>query len=146
MEDSESAANQSCPSPNYHLFWIWEYQSQVLLEVRWHSWGAGLWQERWVEVDSSCGWRRKREHLNWRDFLVIAAHQVHHHATLKPVQASLMSDLPSPKNAKVKYSVIDGTLWLSIATNRTHTWTLIAFRTWAVLGIQLIVSRVYDWD
>ena len=34
------------------------------------------------------------------------------------------SDVPLtiPKDAEVKYSVIDGTPGLSIATNRTHTW------------------------
>ena len=41
------------------------------------------------------------------------------------------SDVPLTisKDAKVKYSVIDGTPGLSIATNRTHTWTQVASRT-----------------
>ena len=41
------------------------------------------------------------------------------------------SDVPLsiPNDAKVKYSVIDGTPGLSIATNRIRTWTPIALRT-----------------
>ena len=93
-------------------------------------------EQKWILV---YGRRRKRVRLNEVQF------PAHCHPS-QPSDTEISSsdlDVPLtiPKDAEVKYSVIDGTPGLSIATNRTHTWTPIASRTQA--RTKNLVSRVH---
>ena len=120
--DSEGEANYTCPTPTTDWVWGWKGQSQVLpgcslWEPGWCSWDIGSWRERWAEVDSSIWAIKKRVRLNEVQLQRFPAH-------CRPSQPSdtetSSSDwnvpLTIPMDAEVKYSVIDGTPGLSIAT------------------------------
>ena len=133
--DSEGEANQTYPSPTTDS----ESEGEKVdlkscldhYENRDGVHGVLVHDERgeqkWTPV---YGRRRKRVRLNEVQLQRFPTH-------CRPSQpsdtetSSSDSDVPLtiPKDAEVKYSVIDGTPGLSIATNRTRTWTPIASRT-----------------
>ena len=128
--DSEGAAKQTCPSPTTDS--ESEYEEVNLkscLDVHYEKRDGvhGVLvhdkkgEQKWTPV---CGRRRKRVRLN-----KVQLQRFPTHCRPSPPSATETSssdlDVPLtiPKDAKVKYSVIDGTPGLSIATNRTRNWT-----------------------
>ena len=134
--DSEGEANQTCPSPTTDSVSEGEkVDLKSCLDVHYENregvHGVLVHDERgeqkWTPV---YGRRRKRVRLNEVQLQRFPAH-CRPSQLSDPETSSSDSDVPLtiPKDAEVKYSVIDGTPGLSIATNRTHTWTPIASRT-----------------
>ena len=84
-------------------------------------------EQKWTPV---YGRRRKRVRLNEVKLQRFPAHCRQSQPSDTETSSSDSNvPLTIPKDAEVKYSVIDRTPGLSTATNRTHTWTPIASRT-----------------